>query len=66
LLGACGKGIAQLGAAFAELRFESRDKHFSPPMCLKEQDADFLIDVLDCALDLLGSFVSSRVERGAS
>ena len=26
---------------------------FSPPMCLKEQDADFLIDVLDCALETL-------------
>jgi len=26
LLGARGKGIAQLDAAFAELRFESRDK----------------------------------------
>ncbi|HMF45519.1 MAG TPA: aminotransferase class III-fold pyridoxal phosphate-dependent enzyme [Candidatus Udaeobacter sp.] len=26
---------------------------FSPPMCLKEDDADFLIDVLDCALDTL-------------
>jgi len=26
---------------------------FSPPMCLKEEDADFLIDVLDCALDTL-------------
>jgi len=26
---------------------------FSPPMCLKERDADFLIDVLDCALETL-------------
>src|SRR6185503_13923990 len=26
---------------------------FSPPMCLKEHDADFLIDVLDCALETL-------------
>jgi alanine-glyoxylate transaminase/(R)-3-amino-2-methylpropionate-pyruvate transaminase len=26
---------------------------FSPPMCLKEQDADFLIDVLDCAFESL-------------
>jgi alanine-glyoxylate transaminase/(R)-3-amino-2-methylpropionate-pyruvate transaminase len=26
---------------------------FSPPMCLKEDDADFLIDVLDCALESL-------------
>jgi alanine-glyoxylate transaminase / (R)-3-amino-2-methylpropionate-pyruvate transaminase len=26
---------------------------FSPPMCLKEYDADFLIDVLDCALETL-------------
>jgi len=66
LLGRARERITQLGATFAELRFESRDKHFSPPMCLKEQDADFLIDVLDCALELLGSFVSSRVERGVS
>src|SRR6266480_2957024 len=26
---------------------------FSPPMCLKEHDADFLIDVLDCAFETL-------------
>jgi alanine-glyoxylate transaminase/(R)-3-amino-2-methylpropionate-pyruvate transaminase len=26
---------------------------FSPPMCLKEDDADFLIEVLDCALGSL-------------
>jgi alanine-glyoxylate transaminase / (R)-3-amino-2-methylpropionate-pyruvate transaminase len=26
---------------------------FSPPMCLKEHDADFLIDVLDCAFESL-------------
>ena len=26
---------------------------FSPPMCLKGHDADFLIDVLDCALETL-------------
>ena len=26
---------------------------FSPPMCLKEHDADFLIDVVDCALETL-------------
>jgi alanine-glyoxylate transaminase/(R)-3-amino-2-methylpropionate-pyruvate transaminase len=26
---------------------------FSPPMCIKEHDADFLIDVLDCALETL-------------
>jgi alanine-glyoxylate transaminase / (R)-3-amino-2-methylpropionate-pyruvate transaminase len=26
---------------------------FSPPMCLKEDDADFLIAVLDCALESL-------------
>src|SRR5580765_1361533 len=26
---------------------------FSPPMCLKEHDANFLIDVLDCALETL-------------
>ena len=24
---------------------------FSPPMCINQQDADFLIEVLDCALD---------------
>jgi alanine-glyoxylate transaminase/(R)-3-amino-2-methylpropionate-pyruvate transaminase len=24
---------------------------FSPPMCLQKQDADFLLDVLDCAFD---------------
>jgi alanine-glyoxylate transaminase / (R)-3-amino-2-methylpropionate-pyruvate transaminase len=23
---------------------------FSPPMCINEQDADFLLEVLDCAL----------------
>jgi alanine-glyoxylate transaminase / (R)-3-amino-2-methylpropionate-pyruvate transaminase len=26
---------------------------FSPPMCLKEHDADFLIDVVDCAVGSL-------------
>ena len=26
---------------------------FSPPMCLNEHDADFLLDVLDCALETL-------------
>jgi alanine-glyoxylate transaminase/(R)-3-amino-2-methylpropionate-pyruvate transaminase len=26
---------------------------FSPPMCIKEHDADFLIDVVDCALETL-------------
>jgi len=26
---------------------------FSPPMCINEQDADFLLEVLDCALSEL-------------